>query len=699
MSQPELSIKNHAVRRFKQRFPKLWKELGAEDGPELTVHLSKKNIDILRGLYASSEKINSIINDTAHQVYCMERFGVPNPSFYIHGNLVMVVNDMALITILDKNLDARNRIKGFKTKATSKVSRTEMVEESQFKQFIESDDDSLDYERVYSFSEHYDVWIARNEVQSLYFLRRKEDVRGADDFEPVLFFETPEELAQLSRVKVWQRLKFDTQIIADWVMERSVTLVLKHLHDVFVYEKRIDDCTLLVSWNPVTYQGAILDFKGENVIDHTLLVPTETIRYTKAMQEGTAQLCYVPANNIELYMLGPESDKEYFLFFKSENQIRSLKFEPAIRRFYEWAMINIVLFKHTVNNLDSARAVVFPRVIRNQPWLVLIPKGNNPLANLEIEYRWLPQENGSEVLQMSPISMIQYASAEGIPLPDTEIQTIAFKISVYHNYLNRSFVIEAPYRYDEDTEEMINVCSTVINNAALCFLAPQRVTELADIQLLNDAQHTYVSSFLRDRGIIETQFSNWVDRQRAKYVFTYQGKDVYSLVYDNQEYFVHTHKDRVIPIFETISNERLVMARQTSESIIAAALADPSTKPVIGYLDPTVEIVAVSEKLALPAKELLPKGNKLYIRKANQNGSWLTHEEAEEVDKHLAMMAQLNDERQDVTIVKQFQRDAVTVLALQVNKAKRVLTLEIDGNNTIFVNKEDISRLRNWLRH
>lgn len=699
MTQPELSIKNHAVRRFKQRFPKLWKDLNAEDGPELTLHLSKKNIDILRKLFAESEKINSIINDTAHQVYCMERFGVPNPSFYIHGNLVMVVNDMALITILDKNLDARNRIKGFKAKMTSKVSRTEVVSEKEFRSLVESEDDSLDYERICAFSDCYEVWAARNEVQSLYFMRKCDDSRCDDAMPLVSFFDSKEELEQLSRVKVWQSLKFDTQIIAEWVMDRSATLVLKYLHDVFVYEKQIEGCTLLVSWNPVTYQGAILDFKGENVIDNTLLVPTETIRYTKAMQSGTAKLCYVPANNIEVYALGPEDNTEYFVYFKSDNQIRSLKHEPAIRRFYEWAMINIVLFKHAISNVDPQQAVIVPRTIRNQPWQVLIPKQNDPALQLEIEYRWLDQPDGTAVVQMSPISLIQYAIADGIAIPEQDIRDIAFKISVYHNYLNRSFVIEAPYRYDDDKEEMLNVCSTVINNAALYFLAPQRVSDLNDVQLLSDAQQRYVSSFLKDRGIIETQFPSWVDRQRAKYVFNYQGKEVYHLMYDSQEYFVYLHKDRVIPIFDTISADRLLHAKLASESLVQEALADSRSKPVIGYLDPTVEILAVSDATVLSAKELLPKCNKLYLRKSGTQGAWLTPEESEEVDKHLAILAQMNDEHQEVTIVKQFQREDVTVLALQVNKAKRVLTIEIDGNNTVFINKEDISRLRNWLRH
>lgn len=93
---------NHAVDRFKERFPHLQVK---GQSPLVTFHR----------VFTGAKLDRSFLNDTKRLVYMMEKYGDYDQNYYVNGDIVFVTKQRTVITVMDRHDGYMKKLFGDKT--------------------------------------------------------------------------------------------------------------------------------------------------------------------------------------------------------------------------------------------------------------------------------------------------------------------------------------------------------------------------------------------------------------------------------------------------------------------------------------------------------------------------------------------------------------------------------------------------------
>lgn len=507
---------NHAMIRLQERFPREWKQMGFENCHKSTLHLSYTNLKLIAGLYARAKKVNSLINDKAMAVYCMERFGCPDPQFYVVDNIVFVMRDNFIITVMDKQLDARNHIKGFDSASSKKKKTVEdkssdklYITEGSFLRLIKEQNPLLTYTHICEYSKDYDVVLAAYRDKEMYYLQAK----TTSSKESVLFFKTTAEKHQLDLIKAWvTALATHDDPMYHWVRSGDAALQLKYTSNIWVYTIDFERTTLTFSWNPVIQKGAILDFPIHSQSMHGVYINMNNYKYIKMAATGEAhQICAV-AYNRYLYR-AEDFDKAgetvYFVHEPGTSYWHELVKGTAL--YSLMTQMESTILPWVVGAIESDEFNVYKRVQR-QTETYLFNSGEDGAREYEIKKTITYTNDGEELhtWQISPL-MAYYIYHDHLSMPSSLSKSQAFQsvleyaIQLQHDKRAYSVV---------DNEGQHPICSVEIGG--LEYFYKVKPSEMHQVyKVYDEDKQPILRTLYQNINLIKAQLNSWIESGRA----------------------------------------------------------------------------------------------------------------------------------------------------------------------------------------
>ena len=505
---------NHAMIRLRERFPKEWKQLGFENVHKSMLHLSATNLKLVAELFAKAKKVNSLINDKAMAVYCMERFGCPDPHFYVAGNVVFVVRANCIITVMDKQLDARNHIKGFESASSKrkkvgepKAEENLYITEGSFLKLIKDRNSLLTYTPICQYSKEYEVVLASYRDKEMYFLR----ALSGQTAEQTIFFKTSEEKEQLKAIRAWATaLATIDDPMYQWIREGSAQLQLKYTNTAWVYTQEYERVVLTFSWNPIVQKGAILDFPIHSQSSYGAYINVNNYKYIKMATTGEAKKICAVAYNRYLYQVESLSAAHEILYFVHE---------PGTSYWYPinkssglyalMARVESEILPWVKNALSSEDFNVYKRTQR-QTETYLFNSGEDNAFEFEVKKVVSYDRMGApeDTWIISPL-MMYYISKELATSTKKALsgysEVLEYAIQLQHDKRAYSVV---------DNEGQMPICSVEIGGKDYYYkVASNEMHKVAKVY--EASQQEALRALYHNINLIKSQLSSWIETGRA----------------------------------------------------------------------------------------------------------------------------------------------------------------------------------------
>lgn len=147
-------ITKHAIKRFYERFPQLWKKYKCiDENWANTQTRDPHNIHVLNTLLKQSQEIKHINNHHGYLIRQLERHGKES-RFYMYDDVVFVADDHRLYTIIDKK-HALPHIRHARAEKEFVFAKRQ-----DFETAMADNHDAIDYQYFCDWDAHYDIYQA-----------------------------------------------------------------------------------------------------------------------------------------------------------------------------------------------------------------------------------------------------------------------------------------------------------------------------------------------------------------------------------------------------------------------------------------------------------------------------------------------------------------------------------------------------------